>query len=739
MAHMKEFIDSIGSDSDSDDEIEMETPQTDQFKTHKETFNQHKLSHIINNEATYKLLMRPEVTQDENYCPFTILKKYLSVSRKGEIEVTYKQNVGVGRFYAQGSLSLQSIPREIRHSIANEFYTDIDLVNAHPVILSHLCKIKKINTKYLDRYNNSRDASLETLGVAREIGKTAILSMINGGTKAYDNLPKKPQWILKLKKEVDKIHKQFSLEEGFDIHRSKREEKEITYNHAASYMNIKLCDYESKILECMWVGLGSPQDCVLCFDGIMVRHEVEFDLLNLEKVVLDSLGIQIQLKVKDMNEGFEIGSVVDYTDPEYNRFDFEDQYTYQMFHGEFSSKKFESYAKLDEAIGEKSRKVIALILDGEGSFIKKDKDGKLSTVKKLGKSNFNMFYQVGKKKERISLEEYLISRQAFGNYVCHMDTTKCLKTDFNLWSGFQAKRRDVRDPKTQLIIDFVREIWADNDEEVYTYLISWFAGLLTPGMNRTAIAMVAPQGTGKGFFLEFMKLILRQVNVADMVGIQSITQKHNTAIQGKRVVVINEMSSTRDEFKSNFDKIKSYITDPVVSIEPKGVNPYSIDNIGNYLLFTNHRDAIIVEESDRRYAIFEMSKAKMNNTEYFGMLERECFNQDVADSFYTYLLDYPNKVDVRKIPNTALRQEMMNLSKSTPLKFLSYALDEGQDDVWDSENQIGATAFYQKYVEWCRENGERNCYTNTKFGSAISHKITKRKTMGKMVYALPQD
>jgi phage/plasmid-associated DNA primase len=233
-----------------------------------------------------------------------------------------------------------------------------------------------------------------------------------------------------------------------------------------------------------------------------------------------------------------------------------------------------------------------------------------------------------------------------------------------------------------------------------------------------------------------MKLILRQTNAADMVGIQSITQKHNTAIQGKRVVVINEMSSTRDEFKSNFDKIKSYITDPVISIEPKGVNPYSIDNIGNYLLFTNHRDAIIVEEHDRRYAIFEMSTAKMNNNEYFGMLKDECFNQDVADSFYTYLLDYA-VVDVRNIPNTALRQEMMSLSKSTPLRFLEYALDEGKDEIWDEETTIGASAFYQRYVEWCRDNGERNCYTSTKFGTAIKGKIEKKRVTSGMVYVLP--
>ncbi len=72
--------------------------------------------------------------------------------------------------------------------------------------------------------------------------------------------------------------------------------------------------------------------------------------------------------------------------------------------------------------------------------------------------------------------------------------------------------------------------------------------------------------------------------------------------QGKRLVNINEMSSTKDEFKANFDTMKSYITEPTVKIEPKGVDSYTIKNISNFVLFTNHRGAIIVEADDRRYS-----------------------------------------------------------------------------------------------------------------------------------------
>jgi len=152
-----------------------------------------------------------------------------------------------------------------------------------------------------------------------------------------------------------------------------------------------------------------------------------------------------------------------------------------------------------------------------------------------------------------------------------------------------------------------------------------------------------------------MEYVLRAVNIVSVVGIEKVTGRFNTILQGKRLVNINEMSSTKEEFRSNFDKIKSYITDPTIMIEPKGVNPYTIKNISNFVLFTNHRDAIIVEETDRRYAIFEMSSAHMNDNEYFGKIRRECFNQDVANEFYTYLLDFP-AVSLNQIPDTELRR-----------------------------------------------------------------------------------
>ena len=493
-------------------------------------------------------------------------------------------------------------------------------------------------------------------------------------------------------------------------------------------MNIQLCDFENQILTTIWSGLDKPTDCVLCFDGIMVKEDT-FDLHILEAHVMQTLNITIKLVIKPMNQGFELNNIDLYVEPiPISSFDFDDTYNYHMFRNDYKERQFSSWDAAHTAFNEVYTRVIGLILRGEGSYIKKLSNGHVDVVKRLGSSDFNIY--VGGLKSKFS--EYIFKQPGFNNYVCKLDTHN--PTDFNLWTGFQAKRTDETPPSLELMKRFILETWAYGNVEYYNYIISWIAGLFTnlSSINKIALVMISKPGTGKGFLLEFIKLMLRSINCCEVAGIQAITQKHNSILQNKRLVSINEMSSTKDEFRSNFDKIKMYITDPVISIEPKGVNAYQVDNISNFMLFTNHPDAVIIEESDRRYAVFEVSDCHRNDTEYFNNLHDNCFNQETADSFYTYLLDYP-AVDIKQIPDTELRRGLIQLSKSTPIKFTDAIVEE---ELYEEDEEVNGGDLYNRYTAWCDTNGERNKYSNTKFGTTIKGVFEKRRSKQGMVYII---
>ena len=730
--------------TDNDNEVEEKKvkgrpkAKKDAFIELSERFDQHKLNHILQNEEKYREKMRARCF-DDDYNPFAIISKYLAKSKNGVIKTKYKQNASMGRFHALGSLSLQSMAREIRHTIAGEFYNDIDIKNAHPVILAFLCEERGLKCKYLNQYNKNRDKFLADISDDKDHAKIVVIYMINGGKTALRELETPPEFLSKFSDELKTIHAKFSKDASFKSHKKKRVEAGIDFNHEASYMNTLLCDFENKILQLIHKGLGSQKDCVLCFDGLMIRKEIEFNLKTLAKLVFDKLDIEIELAVKPMTEGFDLIDVQPYTPKATNCFDFTDTYNYNDFHTQFNNITVESCESLDDVLSEYPR-VIAHVLKGKGFFIKKLKNGELDITKRLETSDFIVKYEYPVDKG-MSFERYLCTKQAFGQIACELEN--CPEDEFNIWTGFQGKRVSVPESDgLKLMKSFIMESWANNDLLTYNYIISWFAGLITnlKGINRVALAMISPQGTGKGTLVDFMDLVLRAVNIVSVTGITAITDKHNTILQGKRLVNINEMSSTKDEFKSNFDKIKSYITDPTVVINPKGVDPFKIKNISNFILFTNHRDAIIVEESDRRYAIFEMSSAHINDTEYFSNVRKECFNQSVADEFYTYLLDFAS-VDISKIPNTELRQEMMNMSKSTPLKFLD-SINEDSDlktRILNNGTEVSANDLYSQYQTWCSNNGERNVLTATKFGTIISTKLTKKRTNRGMIYAFPTE
>jgi hypothetical protein len=110
-----------------DDPFPTNRSSKNQYMTLTETFDADKLAFISNNPLKFKDQMRWRERYDQND-PFKIIKKYLRRSRHGKVQVDYRQNNGKGRYCAMGSMSLQTIPREIRHTISRDFYYDVDMV-----------------------------------------------------------------------------------------------------------------------------------------------------------------------------------------------------------------------------------------------------------------------------------------------------------------------------------------------------------------------------------------------------------------------------------------------------------------------------------------------------------------------------------------------------------------------------------------------------------------------------------
>ena len=72
-----------------------------------------------------------------------------------------------GRLYPKrGASSVQGLKRDVRKALTHDRYTDIDMVNAHPCIISQLFKKHNIQCPLLDQYIANREEHLEkTIGI----------------------------------------------------------------------------------------------------------------------------------------------------------------------------------------------------------------------------------------------------------------------------------------------------------------------------------------------------------------------------------------------------------------------------------------------------------------------------------------------------------------------------------------------------------------------------------------------
>jgi hypothetical protein len=179
------------------------------------------------------------------------------------------------------------------------------MVNAHPVILRHLCKNIKLETPYLEEYINRRDEIIAETGLSRDDAKKLYLMMMNA-----DDIDIKvsTDYMNGFKAEMKMIHNRFYElnKDEADLHIRNRQLKGKTENMRASYVNILMCKLENDLLMSIHKYYDSPTDCVLCFDGIMLRKEKRKSLNYCMKYLKKIHGLDITLKIKDMDEVLDL-------------------------------------------------------------------------------------------------------------------------------------------------------------------------------------------------------------------------------------------------------------------------------------------------------------------------------------------------------------------------------------------------------------------------------------------------
>ena len=149
-------------------------------------------------------------------------------------------------------------------------------------------------------------------------------------------------------------------------------------------------------------------------------------------------------------------------------------------------------------------------------------------------------------------------------------------------------------------------------------------------------------------------------------------------------------------------------------------------------MITSNQDAPLkIDIGDSRVVCFDVSSRCRGNTAYFKRLGKVLDHPDAPGVVIRYLLSLDlSDFELQEIPVTKMKSDIMRDQLPNPIRFI---IDYVTSRAKDSVVELSKKALYQKYLEWCGEDGEKpfsNNITGKKF-SDIGIESKQARTGGR--------
>jgi hypothetical protein len=192
------------------------------------------------------------------------------------------------------------------------------------------------------------------------------------------------------------------------------------------------------------------------------------------------------------------------------------------------------------------------------------------------------------------------------------------KTQYNLWRGFAGGSVEG---DCEVFLDFIKRIICKCDTDKFDYVINWLAFLLQKPneLPEVALVLMGGQGTGKGTFTRPLLQIAGQHGI-ELSTVDQLTGRFNSHLADKVFVHANE--STWGGNKQYEGALKTLITERNRPVERKGMDIQNLRNCVHLIISSNEEWPVPAAVDDRRFAFFEVSDQRQQDTAYFGQIHR---------------------------------------------------------------------------------------------------------------------
>ena len=221
--------------------------------------------------------------------------------------------------------------------------------------------------------------------------------------------------------------------------------------------------------------------------------------------------------------------------------------------------------------------------------------------------------------------------------------------------------------------------------------------LLTP--ERTIqwfVLMIGPEGSGKSLFLYIANLLLGEKFVKKVTSAELTGSRFNDWAEQSLLVNIEELKASGQNRVETQNKLKD-LSNPIISVEGKGVKSYSLPNYTSVIANSNFNDPVKIDSGDRRYFIIkslyrnevELEEFLRKNpnafkTIYDGILGPEKnVNRDAIAGYLAEFLATPSREFSRamreqRAPMTDFKRTMIGVEQDPMVDELHDVIETGR-------------------------------------------------------------
>lgn len=213
-----------------------------------------------------------------------------------------------------------------------------------------------------------------------------------------------------------------------------------------------------------------------------------------------------------------------------------------------------------------------------------------------------------------------------------------------------------------------------NDSQARDHFLHWLA-FIWQRRRKTMTAWVfhGVEGTGKGILFHKILRPLFGDKLAQIRTLDMLEEPYNGYMRSALILFVDE--STTDKVRNLskvVNKLKNWITDPVIPIREMHLDQYDSPNNLNIIFASNHHNVMQISSSDRRFNVAPRQEVKLNMTEQFLTLL-----SDELQTFAHWLSSYAvNEDAVRAALVNSAKQDIQDSTSDAP-QDVANALNKG--------------------------------------------------------------